>query len=228
MAAPGDSEDAHSFEGVFAGSSKLPGPPIDTILHTASPFLYRAATQTNAEDFLDPAIKGTRNLLSVARKWPAVKRVVMTSSCAAVIDYKREAKVEKEGGERKIYVEADWNDVTYPEGEKGDKSTAYRASKKFSELAAWGFVGGVEGHDSSLLVSNSLEVAEKGEAGFDLVVLCPPAVFGPVVEGSVKRIEDLGESNTRFWKLFVDSQKDKDIANKMPLHVYVDVRVSCF
>jgi nucleoside-diphosphate-sugar epimerase len=196
-----------TYDEIFSPSSL----PIDTVLHTASPFLYKAATKSNAEEFLDPAIKGTKILLEAAKKAGTVKRVVMTSSCAAVIDYKREAR---KGIARKVYTEADWNDVTYEEGEIGDKSTAYRASKKFSELVAWDFVGGLDESGTGA----------KGQDGFDLVVLCPPAVQGPV-GGTVNRIEDLGESNSRFWALYLQSGKEKEIANKMPLHVFVDVRV---
>lgn len=196
-----------AYNKVFNPSSR----PIDIVLHTASPFLYKAATKSNTEEFLDPAIKGTKVLLEAAKKAGTVKRVVMTSSCAAVIDYKREAQKDIS---RKVYTEADWNDVTYEEGEVGDKSTAYRASKKFSELVAWDYVGGLD------------ESGNGGKGGdwFDLAVLCPPAVQGPI-EGTVNRIEDLGESNSRFWALYLQSGRDKEIANKMPLHVFVDVRV---
>jgi nucleoside-diphosphate-sugar epimerase len=186
--------------GAFDAALSHPLMSIDTILHTASPFLYKAAKSSNKVDFLDPAIKGTQSLLESAKKAGTVNRIVMTSSCAAVIDYVREATP---GITKKIYTDADWNAVTYAEGEVGDKSTAYRASKKLSETLAWDFV--------------------KENKGFDLVVLCPPAVFGPM-RIMPERIEGLNESNSRFWKLFIDSSKDADIAVKMPLHVYVDVR----
>src|SRR5579862_2761661 len=59
--------------------------PFDTVIHTASPFLFAAVTH-NVE-FLEPAVRGTTELLRAAQAFaPRVRRVIVTSSFAAVID----------------------------------------------------------------------------------------------------------------------------------------------
>jgi len=52
------------------------------VLHTASPFQF--AVSDPQKDLVDPALKGTLNVLHAAAKSGTVKRVVVTSSCAAV------------------------------------------------------------------------------------------------------------------------------------------------
>jgi nucleoside-diphosphate-sugar epimerase len=103
-------------------------PPFDTIIHTASPFLFRAANDNL--DFLRPAILGTTELLKATKAFaPEVKRVIVTSSFAAVID----SSIPQDAG--KIYTWEDWNPVSWEEALTVDPSWAYRASKKFAEKA---------------------------------------------------------------------------------------------
>ena len=100
---------------------------IDTVFHTASPFVY--GTVSDNREFLDPAIKGTTGLLkSVKEHAPSVKRVIYTSSCAAVINYDRLALGD-------VFDESSWNPTSWEDALYGDQSKAYRASKKFAELA---------------------------------------------------------------------------------------------
>jgi nucleoside-diphosphate-sugar epimerase len=54
----------------------------DGVFHTASPF-YHDVKDPEAE-LLDPAVKGTLNVLKSCAKVPSIKRVVLTSSMAAV------------------------------------------------------------------------------------------------------------------------------------------------
>jgi len=54
----------------------------DAILHVASPFTLRF--KDAQRDLLDPAIKGTRNVLFAASKSGTVKKVILTSSVAAI------------------------------------------------------------------------------------------------------------------------------------------------
>ncbi|KAL1545002.1 phenylacetaldehyde reductase-like [Salvia divinorum] len=54
----------------------------EAVFHTASPF-YHAVTDPQAE-LIDPAVKGTLNVLGSCAKAPSVKRIVLTSSIAAV------------------------------------------------------------------------------------------------------------------------------------------------
>ncbi|KAJ5438623.1 uncharacterized protein N7458_009621 [Penicillium daleae] len=125
-------------------------PPFDYVLHTASPFHFNV--QDPVKDFLDPAIKGTTGILKAIKAYaPTVKRVVITSSFAAIINPKQNVK---------LYSEKVWNPVTWEEAM--DHSNVYRASKTFAEKAAWDFV-------------------EKEKPNFDIATINPPLVFGPIV-----------------------------------------------
>lgn len=57
----------------------------------------------------------------------------------------------------------------------------YRGLKKFAEQEAWEFV-------------------RNKNPGFDLVTICPPMTFGPVVH-TVTKEEELNEWNRRPWKI---------------------------
>jgi nucleoside-diphosphate-sugar epimerase len=62
-------------------------PPFDTAIHTVSPFAF-GNVSSNME-LLDPAIKGTTEILKATKaQAPEVKRVIITSSFAAVRDWK--------------------------------------------------------------------------------------------------------------------------------------------
>ena len=52
------------------------------VFHTASPFIR--VIKDPQKDLVDPAKKGTKNVLGSANKTESVKRVVVTSSCAAI------------------------------------------------------------------------------------------------------------------------------------------------
>ncbi len=95
---------------------------VDAILHMASPYVLNVADAQ--KDLVDPAVQGTVSMLRAAAKSPRVKRVVLTSSMAAITD-------EPDG---RLLSEADWN----------DKSTltrnAYYYSKTMAERAAWDFM----------------------------------------------------------------------------------------
>ncbi|KAK7683028.1 hypothetical protein QCA50_013700 [Cerrena zonata] len=129
---------------------------VDAILHTASPFHFNA---NDPSELIAPAVAGTGSILQSARKFgPNVKRIVVLSSCASIVESNRPLPV--------TFSEEDWNNYSINEVEtKGDKSTApdkYRASKTLAEKAAWRYY---ELH--------------KSEVKWDLVCLNPPFVFGP-------------------------------------------------
>ena len=123
-----------------------------------------------------PAINGVKSILSASAKpGSKVQRLVMTSSFASVVD---PSSTPAPGF---TYTAANWNPLTYEEAIdlKSDSVTAYRGSKKFAELAAWEFV-------------------KEEKTIFDLVTLCPPMVFGPVVH-PVPTVQQLNESNMMLW-----------------------------
>ncbi|KAI9708486.1 MAG: methylglyoxal reductase (NADPH-dependent) gre2 [Bogoriella megaspora] len=79
--------------------------PFDIVIHTASHFLYRAVNSN--PEFLEPAFQGTtRALESDKAVAPSVKRVIIASSFAAVVDL---ANVPGMAG--KVHTEKDWNPI---------------------------------------------------------------------------------------------------------------------
>lgn len=62
----------------------------------------------------------------------SVKRVVVASSCAAVLDFAA-------GDNDRRYTADDWNPSTREEAVTGDKGVGYRASKKYAERAGQSF-----------------------------------------------------------------------------------------
>jgi nucleoside-diphosphate-sugar epimerase len=108
-------------------------------------------------DFIKPAVNGTLGVLKSALKnGSTVKRIIITSSCAAVYT------VQSEPG---CWSETDWNDAALEQvraqGKNADVMVKYRASKVLAERAAWDFYK-----------------EHQWEVGWDLVVLNPPIVFG--------------------------------------------------
>ena len=54
----------------------------ECVFHVASPFFIRS--KNPKKELIDPAVKGTKNILNTVNKTPSVKRVILTSSVAAV------------------------------------------------------------------------------------------------------------------------------------------------
>ncbi|KAK9841363.1 hypothetical protein WJX74_004546 [Apatococcus lobatus] len=99
----------------------------DYVFHTASPFVA-GKPEDPEEFFVKPAVEGTKNVLSsVLKHKDTVKRVVITSSFAAI--------VKPEGGPAngKVYTPEEWNTESTLE------TGAYRVSKTQAERAAWDF-----------------------------------------------------------------------------------------
>lgn len=100
--------------------------PFDVVIHTPSGFGDLASS---AHEHVK--VKGTLELLGAVRRYaPTVRRVVLTSSNAAVIDYT--PKVATMG---KVFDEKGWNSVSWEEAVAAGVSGQYKASKKFMEIA---------------------------------------------------------------------------------------------
>ncbi|KAK4608436.1 hypothetical protein RGQ29_002014 [Quercus rubra] len=99
----------------------------DGVFHTASPF-YNNVKDAEAE-LLEPAVKGTLNVLNSCVKFPSVKRVVVTSSMAAV-HYNKKAKTPD------VVVDETW--FSDPDVCKEAKQW-YVLSKTLAEENAWKF-----------------------------------------------------------------------------------------
>ncbi|KAI5603622.1 hypothetical protein POPTR_001G256400v4 [Populus trichocarpa] len=97
------------------------------VFHTASPF-YHDVKDPQAE-LLDPAVKGTLNVLGSCARHPSIKRVVLTSSMAAVA-YNRKPRTPD------VVVDETW--FSDPELCRESKLW-YVLSKTLAEDAAWKF-----------------------------------------------------------------------------------------
>ncbi|XP_073114201.1 phenylacetaldehyde reductase isoform X2 [Elaeis guineensis] len=110
-------------EGSFA--SVIEG--CEGVFHTASPFYMHAADPQT--ELIDPAVKGTLNVLSSCVKTPSVRRVVVTSSMATVY-YNGRPRTPN------VIVDETWfSSVEFCKQEK----LWYQLSKILAEEAAWKF-----------------------------------------------------------------------------------------
>ncbi|CAH8251696.1 unnamed protein product [Arabidopsis lyrata] len=100
----------------------------DTVFHTASPVMITVSTDPQVE-LIDPAVKGTINVLRTCTKVSSVKRVIVTSSMAAVLAPKTKL------GPNDVVDETFFTDPSIAEGKK----QWYILSKTLAEDAAWQF-----------------------------------------------------------------------------------------
>jgi nucleoside-diphosphate-sugar epimerase len=99
----------------------------DGVFHTASPFLTKNITDPQAQ-LIEPAVKGTLNVLASCAQ-ARTKKVVLTSSVAAVA-YTPKRKSTS------VVDESWWSDSDYCQETKA----WYYVSKTLAERAAWDFV----------------------------------------------------------------------------------------
>ncbi|KAK5240151.1 Glycine-rich RNA-binding protein 2, mitochondrial, partial [Exophiala xenobiotica] len=91
-------------EGAF-DDAVVSEPPFEAVIHTASPFHFNATDVQ--KDLLDPAIQGTTGILeSIVKYAPTVRKVVITSSFAAMVNPWKGSWPEH------TYSEEDWNPIT--------------------------------------------------------------------------------------------------------------------
>ncbi len=97
----------------------------DAIIHMASPFTLKF--KDPVKELIEPAVKGTRNVLEAAKRSGTVKKVVLTSSVAAVhgdnIDMKEQGLAE--------FTEEHFNTSS------SAKHQPYSYSKVMAEKEAW-------------------------------------------------------------------------------------------
>lgn len=122
----------------------------DGVFHTASPCFFES--QDPQVELLDPAIKGTINVLNSCAKFPCVKRVVLTSSMAAMVWNDQPTTTPDD-----VIDESWFSDPEYCRREK----RWYALSKTLAEETAWQFAK---------------------EKGIDLVSINPGYVIGPLLQ----------------------------------------------
>ena len=179
-------------DGVFDEAVKN----VDGILHIASPFFNNA--KDAFKDLIDPAVKGTTNLLKAANGSPSVKHVVVTSSVASILAPK---PIDTETN---TYNEADWNDDAVENIHKDPTQLqyAYRASKTAAERFAWKY-------------------AKENDVKFALTTINPPLVFGPVIH-KIADVDSINTSVALLFKFFTNPEAE--IPDPMTAQSFVDVR----
>ncbi|KAJ3772324.1 D-lactaldehyde dehydrogenase [Lentinula raphanica] len=129
---------------------------VDAIAHTASPFQLAA---DDPQEVITPAVNGTISILKSALTIPNLKRFVLLSSTAAIISLLPDPKP---------FTESDYNEQSIEDvkanGKKANQVNKYCASKTLAEKAAW-----------------ELYNANKANISWDLAVLNPPYIFGPII-----------------------------------------------
>lgn len=126
----------------------------ELVFHTASPFIN--VVENPQKELIEPAQSGTENVLKEANRVPTVKRVVVTSSCAAIYTDASECK-DAPNGELNETI---WNSTASIDYQP------YSYSKTLAEKKAW-------------------EIANNQDR-WDLVTINPSLVMGPALNsGSV-------------------------------------------
>ena len=121
------------------------------VFHTASPFVFKF--NDPVKDFIDPALKGTQNVLASVNSTASVERVVLTSSCTAIYGDANECELAP----NKTLNEGIWNTTS------SVSHQPYSYSKTIAEQEAWKLV--------------------KAQDQWSLVVINPSLVLGPTISG---------------------------------------------
>ena len=142
----------------------------EIVFHTASPFFIGSSDPQ--KELVDPARLGTRNVLEEVNRTASVRRVVLTSSCAAIYGDNADLKVTPNG----VFTEEVWNTTSSLDHQP------YSYSKTVAEREAWAI------HDQ--------------QDRWDLVVINPSFVIGPGVSPfgtseSFKLIKQLGDGTLK-------------------------------
>lgn len=101
----------------------------DFVFHLATPVHFDSQDPEN--DMIKPAIQGTLNVLKACIKAKTVKRVIITSSAAAV-------SINQQTGTGLVLDEKSWTDIEFLSSAK-PPTWGYPASKTLAEKAAWEF-----------------------------------------------------------------------------------------
>lgn len=136
--------DEGSYEAAMAGCA--------VVFHTASPFTSNI--KDPQKDLVDPAVKGTQNVLNAVNRTDSVTRVVLTSSCAAIYGDSIDT-TNAPGGK---ITEAVWNTSS------SLNHIPYSYSKTMAEKAGW-------------------EIADAQDR-WKLVVINPALITGPALNAA--------------------------------------------
>ena len=141
------------------------------VIHTASPFFLDS--KDAQKQIIDPAFEGTKNVLQSVNETKSVKRVVLTSSVAAIYGDAIEGQTAAGG----VFDETTWNRTSTP------TNNEYSYSKTIAEREAW-------------------RMCEE-QKRWDLVTINPSFVVGPALNvkaefESKKFMLQLGNGDLKF------------------------------
>lgn len=131
----------------------------ELIFHTASPFSLNV--KDAQKQLIEPAVDGTENVLNSASSTPSVKRIVLTSSCAAIYS----DAIETVNAPSGMLTEDMWNTTASIDYQP------YSYSKTLAEKKAW-------------------EIAES-QSQWDLVTINPSFVMGPPLNPTTNSSESM-------------------------------------
>ncbi|MDX5319486.1 MAG: NAD-dependent epimerase/dehydratase family protein, partial [Bacteroidota bacterium] len=144
----------------------------EVVFHTASPFTTNISDPV--KELMEPAVNGTENVLNSVNQTPSIKRVVLTSSCAAM--YSDAIDTQREPGG--MLTENSWNktaSLTYQ---------PYSLSKTLAEKKAWEIAGEQSRWD---LVAINMSL-----------VLGPSLNFADNTSESIQILKQMGDGTLRF------------------------------
>ena len=132
------------------GSFNEPMQDCELVIHTASPF-FVTGIKNPENELIRPAKEGTKNVLESAKRNSTVKRIVLTSSVAAIHGDNADIELVK-GGK---FTEKEWNVTSSAEHQP------YAYSKTIAEKEAWAIA--------------------KEQDQWDLLTINPGWILGPSV-----------------------------------------------
>ena len=141
------------------------------VLHTASPFLLES--KNPQQELIDPALKGTMNILESVNNTKAVKRVILTSSVAAIYG----DAIDSFGVPNRTFDETMWNTTS------SMTNNEYSYSKTLAEKKAW-------------------EVCKK-QNRWDLISINPSFVVGQALNPLADFQSKKSDASIRQWRLKV-------------------------
>jgi len=141
-----------SFAKAIAGTS--------CVFHTASPVFFKGAT---VENIVDPALKGTDNVLKACAAESSVKTVIVTASTSSVYVHD-DASMDP----KRVWSEKDWSDVKAMR----KHNSFYPLGKTLAEKRAWD-------------IHRDAAVSSGGEGGFRMAVMNPTVVWGPMLQAKL-------------------------------------------
>lgn len=169
----------------------------ELVFHTASPFIL--GVKDNRKDLIEPALHGTQNVLDSVNKTDTVKRVVLTSSCAAIygdaVDLKETPNAE--------FTEEVWNTSS------NENHQAYSYSKLLAEKEAWKM--------------------QKEQSRWDLVAINPSLIIGPgtnprATSASFDIMKQMGSGMMKMGapEMNIGAVDVRDVANAHFLAAYTE------